>query len=517
MSRTQQQPSGQVVELQKRVDAQQNSFVAELEEYSSQFAQALPSNVPVDRFKRVLLTAVATNPDLLYANRRTFYTSAVRCAADGLMPDGREAALVVYNTKVKQRDPATGLDVERRIDAVQYLPMVAGIRKRMRNTGDVLIATAEVVYSNDKFRYSLGDTPFIEHEPAGIAEERGTLIGAYAIIRLRSGEILRDVMRLSEIEKSRGQGRAPNSLMWQKFYDEGARKTVLRRCSKAAPQSAEFEAMLGRDEELAELPDHTGAGERPSLGDFSGLPDDPEPTRPTEQQQQQPGSVTTVVGGENRGEDLFVIDLEGESFSFPNVESAGRAMQALFQEAARRGLQSIEGAYETNAPALREMNTRGAGAMVEALNTEYKALRDQLTRQQPTTAVEALHRQQTTTAGAQGSPQTSETSGGTKAAAEGEQANSAAAGATAAAAEPDRTDSYEIIPPLRSGKADLRTWALALFIPKLKQIVDDGERLAFFLGDNNVHLEAAKKILGPDERQQVESAIDDQWKRNPTK
>lgn len=511
MSRTQQQPTGQVVELQKRVDAQQNSFVVELEEYSPQFAQALPSNVPVDRFKRVLLTAVSTNPDLLYANRRTFYTSAVRCAADGLMPDGREAALVVYNTKVKQRDPATGLDVERRIDAVQYLPMVAGIRKRMRNTGDVLTATAEVVYSNDKFRYSLGDTPFIEHEPAGIAEERGTLIGAYAIIRLRSGEILRDVMRLSEIQKSREQGRSPNSLMWQKFYDEGARKTVLRRCAKAAPQSAEFEAMLSRDEELAELPHHTGEAERPPLGDFSGLPDGPEPARPTEEQQQDRGTVTSAA--DNRGEELFVTDLEGETFSFASVETAGRAIQALFQEVARRGPAFLEGAYESNAAVLREMNTRGSGAMVEALNNEYRALKDQLTR----TATASVQTLTPTAAGAQGSPQTSEASAGSKGPAEGEQAHGVAAGATAGAAEPDRTDSYEILPPLRSGKTDLRTWALALFIPKLKQIVDDGERLAFFLGDNNVHLEGAKRILGPDERQQLEAAIDDQWKRNPTK
>src|SRR5260370_37569637 len=88
------------------------AFQRDLDEYTPNLMQALPAHVSVDKFKRVLITAVSSNPELLYANRRTLFTAAVRCASDGLLPDGREAALVVYNTRVKQRDPNTGIDRE---------------------------------------------------------------------------------------------------------------------------------------------------------------------------------------------------------------------------------------------------------------------------------------------------------------------------------------------------------------------------------------------------------------------
>lgn len=200
--------------------------------YTPNLEAALPQDISVEHFKRMVITAINTNPALRKTDRRALFNACVKCASDGLLPDGREAALVDFKG-----------------EAV-YMPMVAGIRKRLRNSGSVTSAVAEVVYRNDHFRYQLGDSPSVEHRPAPLDEEPGDPVGAYAVITLKSGEKIIEVMRRSEIEASRAKSRAPNSIMWKEFWGEGARKTVLRRASKAAPQaSAMLIRLLDRDEE----------------------------------------------------------------------------------------------------------------------------------------------------------------------------------------------------------------------------------------------------------------------------
>jgi phage RecT family recombinase len=239
----------------------------EIDRREEQFRAVLPAHIRPDKFRNVILTAVNENPDLWKADRRSFFTSCVKCAQDGLLPDGREAALVIFNTKTKG---AGGQEVW--VAKVQYMPMVYGIRKRMRNTGEVLSADAHVVYQKDQFDYELGDNPHIFHKPAGLGDG-GAPIGAYAIIKLTNGEILRDVMSVAAIERSRAISRAKDGPMWSKFWEEGAKKTVLRRCSKAAPTSAEIDRLLSRDEpepgDEPVIPPEQLAPPRPRLADFS--------------------------------------------------------------------------------------------------------------------------------------------------------------------------------------------------------------------------------------------------------
>ena len=253
--------------------------------YAPNFAAVLPANVSLDHFKRMVVTAINTNPELAQADRRSLFNACIKCASDGLLPDGREAALVVFNTKIKTRVGSAYEEHWQKL--AQYMPMVAGIRKRMRNSGEVVSAVAEVVCENDEFDYALGDDPFIRHKPAPFSRPRGRPVGAYAIIRLKSGEVLRDVMPRDEIEAARSKSRAKDSLMWTDFWGEGARKTVLRRCSKAAPQSAVMESLMGRDEELAEglptlaeLPPPAGDSEPPrgiAYDPQTGEFDEPDP------------------------------------------------------------------------------------------------------------------------------------------------------------------------------------------------------------------------------------------------
>jgi phage RecT family recombinase len=459
------------------------AFQTDLDAYTPNLTQALPVHVSVEKFKRVLITAVSSNPDLLYANRRTLFTAAVKCASDGLLPDGRDAALVVYNTTVKQRDPQSGLDCEIRIAAVQYLPMVAGIRKRMRNTGDVLSADAHVVYEHDKFQFRLGDDGFIEHEPAGLDADPGKALGAYAIIKLKSGEVLRDVMRVSEIELSRQQGRSKNSLMWAKFWDEGARKTVLKRCAKAAPQSAELEALMGRDEEP------------PMMPEFDALPPaiaepEPEPQRPEPAQIEEHDDAPLYA----------VIDLDGVEHTFREAVNADAALILVLEEAAKMGLERLDGVWDSNvtvdiAAAINERYRE----LRAALDPPPKARRSPPARETPPPADVAP----VAAPAPMAAPATAERPfPGDVPPAKAE----SRLGLAATQPISDADGSRAIPPPMRRGLPDWRTWSIALFLPKVRQ-AKDTNTLAFLIGDNDENLTAARASLAKDDLATLNEAI----------
>lgn len=205
-----------------------------LQRMDKEFAAALPKHIPVDRFIRVVLTAVQNDPKLLECNRRSLFSSAVKSAQDGLLPDGREAALVSYK------------------GVVQYLPMVAGIRKKVRNSGEISTWDVQAVYENDEFEFELGDNPFIKHKPS--LTKRGKLIAVYSVAKLKDGSISRDVMSIEDVEKIRAKSMAQKG-PWSDptFYPEMAKKTVARRHSKVLPMSTDLDDLMRRDDALYDL------------------------------------------------------------------------------------------------------------------------------------------------------------------------------------------------------------------------------------------------------------------------
>lgn len=205
---------------------------AQLEQMQSQFHAALPAHIPVERFMRVVMTALQGNPDLLRMERKSLFGAAMRAAQDGLLPDGREAALVPFK------------------GVVQYLPMVAGVRKKVRNSGEISTWDVHAVHENDAFEYELGDEPFIRHKPN--LSNRGKLIAVYSVARMKDGAVSRDVMSVEEVEKIRGKSLAKNSGPWADpaFYPEMAKKTVAKRHAKVLPMSTDLDDLLRRDDAL---------------------------------------------------------------------------------------------------------------------------------------------------------------------------------------------------------------------------------------------------------------------------
>jgi recombination protein RecT len=211
-----------------------------------EFKAALPEHVSVEKFTRVAMTAIQNSPDLAQADRRSLFGAVVRLAQDGLLPDGREAALVIFNTKNK----AGGWDKK-----VQAMPMIAGVLKKIRQSGDVAKISAQVVYENDHFVVSYGFDEDVTHNPPSLDKPRGKPIGAYATAVLKDGSRLLEVMTLEEIAKVRNVSRSKDKGPWVDWWSEMARKTVMRRLSKRLPMSTDLEeAVFSRDETLAPEP-----------------------------------------------------------------------------------------------------------------------------------------------------------------------------------------------------------------------------------------------------------------------
>jgi len=202
-----------------------------------QFAMALPNHVHPDKFVRVVMTAVTQNEALQRANPKTLYAACMKSAQDGLMPDGREAAIVVYG------------------DKAEYMPMTQGLMKLARNSGEVLKVSVRIVKANDEFSYVLGDEEMIIHGPA--LKDRGDTIGAYSIVHLKSGEVTREWMDVDQIIVIRDKTKAYRAYKakkikatpWADDFDEMCRKTVFKRHTKYLPKSTDLDMAVAYDNE----------------------------------------------------------------------------------------------------------------------------------------------------------------------------------------------------------------------------------------------------------------------------
>lgn len=219
----------------------------------SRLVEALPPTIPVQQFVSTILTACADEPKLLTCDRHSLFLSCLKSARDGLMPDGREAAIVPFK------------DHKANIELATYMPMVAGLLKKIRNSGQLAGFSANAIYANDFFEYELGDNERIVHKPVW-REERGHLVGAYAIGKTKDGVTYRRVLGMEDIDAIKSASKAVEKGPWSgRFESEMWIKSAIRRLSKLLPQSTDINAYLSAGPPLptadvdSVLPAATGA------------------------------------------------------------------------------------------------------------------------------------------------------------------------------------------------------------------------------------------------------------------
>jgi recombination protein RecT len=459
-------------------------FDQALDYYGPQIAEALPEHIPMRRFKRVLITAINQDPKLAQADRMSLFNACVKCAQDGLYPDGREAVLTVYEAS-KKVIGEDGIERWHKIPMVQYLPMIAGIRKRMRNTGEVMSAIAEVVYRNDRFRHIKGEDARIEHEPAGLVDDPGEMVGAYAIIRLKNGEVIRESMSRSQIIAIRdrfSRGAEKDKSPWQTSESEMWRKTVLRRASKQAPTGSELDALFARDDEE---PDAPAADELPRV------PPRPRRAAPIIDHEDEPGAPSEPQLDPKPESDpepepetpkpFSVVDSEGVVHDFVMAEEAAELLISLAAGVAPRGAKAFNALEEDNGSLIDSVDGLG-----DRLREAWEAHRTRRSRRATADAAppqDAAAEPSTTQAPAP----VEETAN-----ADGLPAHTVeqpkAAGPASPSAEPPKSMKVLPVPPAGCAPADIRAWAWGRFLPAARKITDVAD-FAFLCGDNEVDLE----------------------------
>jgi recombination protein RecT len=242
----------------KRDPVQEVVQVIDRPDFQQQLAEVLPAGVSLERFTRTTKLAVQMNPEIVSADRKSLFLAMVRCAASGLLPDGRESALVIVKVRGK--------------DTVAWWPMIGGLRKKAAEHGITLAAA--VVYENDHFNYSTLP-PSVEHTPATLGEERGKAIGAFAAALDKAGNLICPpvVMDVAAIEQVRKTSRAATSEYgpWVKWWDRMACKTVARRLFAEMPLAGDAHEELERA--LADVDEAAVVESSAPVPELANLPD----------------------------------------------------------------------------------------------------------------------------------------------------------------------------------------------------------------------------------------------------
>ncbi len=271
----------------------------------------------------VLENAGKPNKSFLDCDPRTIQRELLKCCADGLVPDGREAVILPYKK------------------SANYQPMIHGIVKRLKELGSVNSITVELVHENDMFHVNLADQEDTKHEFDIFTKDRGDIVGAYAIFRGKDKSVMhREVMSRQELDKVRSASKSPDSPAWANWEGEMFKKAVIRRGSKRITiNNDQTRLMIERMDEMfdfspkqiqeradpfatKQLDSPKGNRSRVSQGEEEGSPTSQEPSsaNPTTDDGHPPvKSVDGAGSGHDQSPDPASID-EKEVVSLDDIQ-----------------------------------------------------------------------------------------------------------------------------------------------------------------------------------------------------
>lgn len=196
----------------------------------------LPKTVDFSKFMTTALTAVQRAAHVIArCDKQSVYNAIADAANKGLMPDGRQGALVPYRERVKV---GPGNDDWRWVTKCQFLIMPEGIIEVAARNGATVYAVS--VYSGDRVRlWNDADGQHFEHDYSPFGD-RGEMIGAVAVGKTRSGAVFveavneQDIAKIKNASKQKdqqGNMRGP----WVEWEDRMWQKSALHRLHKRMP------------------------------------------------------------------------------------------------------------------------------------------------------------------------------------------------------------------------------------------------------------------------------------------
>jgi recombination protein RecT len=236
-----------------------------IKKYSSDFQMVLPEHLKPATFVRLAQGVLRRDQNLARVaqqNPASLMAALLECARLGHEPGTEAFYLVPFGREIQ------GIEGYR------------GVIERIFRAGAVSSVKAELVYEGDHYRFNPTTMQVPEFEPDDFAEDRGSLIGAFAYAEMKDGSVSR-VVRINRtyIKKVRAQSKGSNasSSPWNQWYDQMVLKTVLRRLEPFVPTSTEYRREELRAVQQVAAEQQAPAAQRPAQPqqpvDVSHLPE----------------------------------------------------------------------------------------------------------------------------------------------------------------------------------------------------------------------------------------------------
>ncbi|AOQ26698.1 recombination protein [Vibrio phage 2E1] len=108
-----------------------------------------------------------------------------------------------------------------------------GLLHIAQQAGSILWGQCKLVHANDTYESNgLDKAPTHKYQAFG---ERGSIVGGYCTVKTPDGDYLTEEMSLADIKKVAATSKAKKG-PWQTFWEEMARKTIVKRASKYWPK-----------------------------------------------------------------------------------------------------------------------------------------------------------------------------------------------------------------------------------------------------------------------------------------
>lgn len=199
--------------------------------------KGLPAHIDHKRFVRICLTEIRKNPKLLDCTQESLFGAIMISAQLGLEPGilGQCYFIPYWNKTLRT------YEVNFQIGYKGYVDLC-------RNSGDVTVIYAEVVYEKDFFEFEQGLENKLVHRRK-LTKNRGELLCAYAVAKMKSGETQFVVLDRYEIEKLRAETKSmTENSPWVKWEPQMWKKSAIRQLSNQLPLSTKDRRAVAQDE-----------------------------------------------------------------------------------------------------------------------------------------------------------------------------------------------------------------------------------------------------------------------------
>lgn len=190
----------------------------------------LPKGKEADTYTAIVVEYLERNPDLFKCEMHSLNDAIVNAAMLGLELGEPFDLATILPFKVRKSEH--GLIKANLI--IEY----RGYMVQAYSSGKVKAIDGRAVYQGDKFEFTMGKNPVLNHQPS-ILPRRGSLLYAYATAQLNEGGTAIEVITGHDAEKARadspGAGR-PDSF-WNRREAEMWIKTAIKKLVNRLPRS----------------------------------------------------------------------------------------------------------------------------------------------------------------------------------------------------------------------------------------------------------------------------------------